>query len=102
MSRQVRITLRARRWFNQRVAEIAAVNPHAAEKLIRRLEDMQRLLSGFPDMTERGQRKGTRKISLPPYILMSRRVGDDLEIFAIRHARQRDALAPAETEEAED
>lgn len=71
----------------------------AAEKLIRRLGELQTLLATFPEMTERGRKNGTRKISMPPFILISRRVGDDIEIAAIRHARQRDALDPPEVRE---
>lgn len=66
----------------------------AAQKLIVRYEEIQQLIAQFPDITERGRKKGTRKISMPPFILMSRRKGEDIEIYAIRHARQRDALAP--------
>lgn len=91
---QVRLSPRATRFFHRHIAEIAAHNPQAAEKLIRRLGELQTLLGIFPDMTERGLRQGTRKISMPPFILIARRVGEDIEIASIRHARQGDALAP--------
>lgn len=62
----------------------------------------RKLLALFPEMTERGLRRGTRKISMPPFILIARRVGEDIEIVAIRHGRQRDALAPRELDEESD
>ena len=95
--RQVFVAPQAAKWFSRRIVEIAHVNPLAAHKLIFRFEEIQRLIAEFPEITERGRRKGTRKITMPPFVLMSRRIGDDIEIYAIRHARQRDALAPRRT-----
>ena len=97
--RRVTVARQALMWFVRRMTELEAVNPAAAEKIARRFDEIQQLLAEFPEMTERGRKKGTRKISMPPFILMSRRVGDDIEIFAIRHARQRDALSPRERKE---
>lgn len=90
----VTISKTARKRFDQIIDDLTSVNPAAARNLARRLVEIQQLIAAFPEITERGQRKGTRKISMPPYILMSRRIGDEIEIFAIRHARERDALAP--------
>lgn len=92
----VRVVLshRAERWFLRKVAELAAVNPGAAYKLIDRLERQKELLSAFPDMTEKGLVPGTRKVSMPPLVLTIRLLGDVVQIAAIRDGRQRDALAP--------
>ena len=92
--RTVTLSPGARRWFDRQVDELTEINPAAARNLVKRLFEVQRLLAEFPDITERGRKKNTRKISMPPFILMSRRRGEDIEIYAIRHARQRDALAP--------
>jgi plasmid stabilization system protein ParE len=92
--RKVGLSEAARKQFDHVIDELTLINPVAARNLVRRFDEIRQLLAEFPEITERGRKKGTRKISMPPFILMSRRVGDDVEIFAIRHARQRDALAP--------
>ena len=95
--RTVTLSPAARRWFDRRIDDLTEINPAAARNLVKRLLEIQRLIAEFPDITERGRKPGTRKISMPPYILMARRRGDNIEIYAIRHARQRDALAPRPT-----
>jgi plasmid stabilization system protein ParE len=93
---RVRLSKSAERWFLNRIAELAEVNPAAAKKLIERLERQRELLSSFPQMSERGILEGTRKVSMPPLVLTVRLRDGLVEIAAIRDARQRDAYAPAE------
>ena len=92
----VRLSKSAERWFLNRIAELAEINPVAARNLIERLERQKHLLSSFPEMSERGLIDGTRKVSMPPLVLTVRLKNGVLEIAAIRDARQRDAYAPDE------
>ena len=92
--RRVRLSPSAEKWFLRRIVEIAEVNPAAARKILNRLERLKKLLSTFPEMSERGLLPGTRKIVMHPFILTARIRGDIIEISAIRHARQEDARAP--------
>jgi plasmid stabilization system protein ParE len=91
----VRLSKSAERWFLNRIAELAAVNPAAARSLIDRFEKQKVLLSSFPQMTEKGILEGTRKVSLPPLVLTLRVQKGVVEIAAIRDARQNDAYAPS-------
>lgn len=92
----VRLSKSAERWFLNRIAELAEINPAAARNLIDRLERQKRLLSSFPEMGERGLIEGTRKVSMLPLVLTVRLKNGVVEIAAIRDARQRDAYAPDE------
>ncbi|CAK04008.1 type II toxin-antitoxin system RelE/ParE family toxin [Rhizobium johnstonii] len=93
---RIRLSKSAERWFLSRIAELAEVNPAAARKLVERLERQRELLSSFPQMTERGILEGTRKVSMPPFVLTIRSRDGVVEIAAIRDARQKDAYAPVE------
>lgn len=92
----VRFSPRAQRWFQKHILEIAEVNPEAARKIVSRLENLTKLLSSYPEMTERGMLPGTRKIYIRPFVLTARFKHGVLEIAAIRHGRQRDAGAPSD------
>lgn len=85
---------KAERWFLQKVADLATVNPQAARNLIARIERQRQLLATFPQMTERGLIPGTRKVSMPPYVLIIRKIGNTVEIASIRDGRQKDAHKP--------
>ena len=93
---RVLLSRSAERWFLKKVAELAQLNPAAARKLVERLERQRDLLSSFPKMTERGILEGTRKVSMPPLVLTIRRRDGNIEIAAIRDARQKDAYTPVE------
>ncbi|MCO6177505.1 MULTISPECIES: type II toxin-antitoxin system RelE/ParE family toxin [Ciceribacter] len=92
----VRLSKSAERWFLKKIAELAAVNPAAARRLIDRLERQKSLLSSFPEMTEKGVLEGTRKVSMPPLVLTTRYRDGVIEVVAIRDGRQKDAYAPDE------
>jgi plasmid stabilization system protein ParE len=49
------------------------------------------MLSAHPEIGPRGERPGTRRLVMGNYIVSYRRKGDEVEIFAVRHARRRDA-----------
>jgi plasmid stabilization system protein ParE len=63
----------------------------AAHRFLQALERAQQQLSEFPDSGAPGTRPGTRWLVVGDYILSYRRRGADVEIFAVRHARRRDA-----------
>lgn len=93
---KVRFSPKAERWFLDKISEIAEERPSAARNILERLEKQTRLLTAFPRMTERGLIPGTRKISLKPFVLTARIRNGELEIIAVRFAKQRDALAPSD------
>jgi plasmid stabilization system protein ParE len=63
----------------------------AAQRFLQALERAQQLLSEFPNSGAAGLAPGTRRLIIGDYILSYRRRAADVEIFAVRHARRRDA-----------
>ena len=63
----------------------------AAERFRQSLERAEQQLSQFPNSGARGLRPGTRRLVIGNYIVSYRGRGDNVEIFAVRHARRRDA-----------
>lgn len=51
----------------------------------------EQLLSEFPNSGSPGLRPGTRRLIVGNYIVSYRRRASDVEIFAVRHVRRRDA-----------
>jgi toxin ParE1/3/4 len=86
--------LRSRRAAAE-IDEIAAYleehNPPAAERFLAALERAQQQLAQFPNSGAPGIRPGTRRLAIGNYIASYRRRGADVEIFAVRHARRREA-----------
>lgn len=99
---RVRLSRSAERWFLARITELAEIDPRAARRLIERLERQKVLLASFPNMTEKGLIRETRKVSMPPLVLTIRMKEGVIENAAIRDGRQEDALAPKELRQAED
>jgi plasmid stabilization system protein ParE len=65
-------------------------NP-AARRFLAALERAHQQLSQFPESGAPGIAPGTRRLVVGDYIVSYRRRGEDVEIFAFRHARRRDA-----------
>jgi addiction module RelE/StbE family toxin len=63
----------------------------AAQRFRERLARGERQLSEFPNSGPPGLTPGTRRLIVGDYIVSYRRRGEDVEIFAVRHARRRDA-----------
>jgi toxin ParE1/3/4 len=63
----------------------------AAERFRASLERAEKQLSRFPNSGAPGLNPGTRRLVVGDYIVSYRRRGDVVEIFAVRHARRRDA-----------
>jgi len=72
-------------------AYLAEHRPPAAERFRESLEGAERQLSQFPDSGPPGIHPGTRRLVVGDYIVSYRRRGDDVQIFAVRNARRRDA-----------
>jgi toxin ParE1/3/4 len=77
------------------VEEIAAFlaehNPPAAERFLEALARAYQLLSEHPDVGAPGIRPGTRRLVVGNYVVSYRRHRHDVEVFAVRDARRRDA-----------
>jgi len=72
-------------------AYLAEHSVPAAQRFLRALERAQQLLSEFPNSGAAGLSPGTRRLIVGDYVVSYRRRGSDVEIFAVRHARRRDA-----------
>ena len=60
----------------------------AAQRFLEALERVGQQLSQFPNSGV----PGTRRLIVRNYVVSYRRRGSDVEIFAVRHSRRRDAL----------
>jgi len=72
-------------------AYLAEHSPAAAERFREDLERAERQLAQFPNSGVPGVLPGTRRLIVESYIVSYRRRGIDIEIFAVRHVRRRDA-----------
>jgi plasmid stabilization system protein ParE len=95
--RLARMSPAARVWFLAEIAYVAERNPAAAERIIAAMRAARQTMAEHPGLGRPGQIPGTRRFVVGPYVLTLVRRGEDIEIVAIRHGRQRDAHAPDET-----
>jgi len=70
---------------------LAEHSPPAAQRFLEALNRAHSQLAEFPNSGAPGIRPGTRRLIVGDYILSYRRRGADVEVFAVRHARRRDA-----------
>jgi plasmid stabilization system protein ParE len=91
MTVRVRRAPRADLEIDEIVEYLSQHSPAAAERFVEALERAHRRLSMFPDSGRPGLAPGTRRLVVGDYIVSYRRRGEDVEIFAVRHARRRDA-----------
>jgi plasmid stabilization system protein ParE len=91
MTTHVRRSRRASAEIEEIAAYLAEHSPPAAERFLATLERAQRQLSEFPNSGPPDAVAGARRLVVGDYVLSYRRRGDDVEIFAVRHARRRDA-----------
>jgi plasmid stabilization system protein ParE len=77
------------------IDEIAAYleeySPAAAARFLEALARAYQMLSEHPGVGPAGTRPGTRRLIVGDYIVSYRRQRAEVEIFAVRHARRRDA-----------
>jgi plasmid stabilization system protein ParE len=69
-------------------------SPPAAQRFLDVLVSAQRQLAEFPNSGAPGLLPGSRRLIVGNYIISYRRRGSDVEIFAVRHARRRNARSP--------
>jgi toxin ParE1/3/4 len=75
-------------------ASLAEHSQVAAERFSQSLERAELQLSQFPNSGAPGPLPGTRRLIVGNYVVSYRRRGRDVEIFAVRHSRRRDAPGP--------
>ncbi len=91
--RLARLAPAARVWLLDEIAYLAARNPIAARAVVDLFRRARENLALFPRMARPGLIPGTRRLVVGPYVLTVRPRGNDVEIVAIRHGRQRDPTA---------
>src|SRR5213080_3820037 len=91
MSARVIRSRRAQAEIEETTAFLEEHSVPAMQRFLASLERAQQLLSEHPDIGTMGDRPGTRRLVVGNYIVSYRRRGDNVEIFAVRDARRRDA-----------
>lgn len=91
MTIRVRRSRRADLEIDEIIEYLAEHSPPAAQRFAEALERAQRQLSEFPNSGAPGLAPGTRRLIVGDYVVSYRRRGENVEIFAVRHARRRDA-----------
>ena len=72
-------------------ASLAEHSRAAADRFSQALRRAEQQLSQFPNSGAPGPLPGPRRLIVGNYVISYRRRGSDVEIFAVRHARRRDA-----------
>lgn len=72
-------------------AFLAEYSEPAARRFSEAIDRAEQQLAEFPNSGPMGLSPGTRRLIVGDYILSYRRRGANIEIFAVRHARRRDA-----------
>ena len=86
----------ARAWYLAEIRYLADRNPGAAARVIEMIRMARLNLADYPDIGRQGLIPDTRHLTVGNYILTVRIHDKTLEIVAMRHGRQDDALAPDE------
>ncbi len=91
MNRRVRYSRRAAIEVQSIMVYLDEHSRPAAQRFVDALARADQQLAEFPNSGAPGAVAGTRRLVVGSYILSYRRRGEDVEIFAVRHARRRDA-----------
>jgi plasmid stabilization system protein ParE len=92
MSVRVIRSRRAAAEIEETAAYLAEHSPPAAERFLNALARAYQMLSEHPELGAAGTRPGTRRLVVGSYIVSyRRRAENEIEVFAVRHARRRDA-----------
>jgi len=70
---------------------LAELSPPAAQRFLDAMEMAQERLATFPNSGAPGLSPGARRLVIGDYIVAYRVRRDSVQIFAVRHARRRDA-----------
>lgn len=73
---------------------LAEYSPNAARRFRDAMAKVAGQLSEYPNSGPPGLIPGTRSIIMGDYIVAYRRIGNVVQIFAVRHGRQGDARGP--------
>jgi plasmid stabilization system protein ParE len=82
---------RAAAEVEQVTAFLAEYSQSAAARFLEAIGRAEQQLAEFPNSGAAGLSPGTRRLIVGDYIVSYRRRAADVEIFAVRHARRRDA-----------
>jgi plasmid stabilization system protein ParE len=93
MTSRVVYSRRAAAEVEEITASIAEHSQAAADRFSESLGRAEQQLTQFPNSGAQGLRPDTRRLIIGRYVVSYRRRGSDIEIFAVRHARRRDAHA---------
>jgi len=91
MTRRVSYSRRAAAEVEEITRYLRQYSERAARRFDQALEQAEQRLADFPHPGAPGVRPGTRWLVIGNYIVSYRRRDDDVEIFAVRHSRRRDA-----------
>jgi len=91
MTVRVSVSRRAKAEIEEIEAFLEEHSVAAAGRFSEAMERTYQLLSQHPELGSAGARPRTRRLVVGNYIVSYRRRGDDVEIFAVRNARRRDA-----------
>jgi len=94
VTHSVRFLARARGWVAREIECLEERQPQAARNFLASIERAQRQLSEYPMSGPPGLFPDTRRFVVGDYILSYRVRRGVVEVFAVRHGRQRDARAP--------
>jgi toxin ParE1/3/4 len=80
---------------------IAADNPSAADRVVKRIEGLAALLAEYPDMGHKLRHRPERvmPVSPYPYLIFYRVVGDELHVLQVRHSARRRPMLQEEAAE---
>jgi addiction module RelE/StbE family toxin len=93
MSFRVVRTLRAAADIRDIADYLAEYSPPAAGRFREAMQQAQERLAAFPNSGAPGFASGTRRLVIGDYIVSYRVRREIVQIFAVRHAKRRDALA---------
>jgi plasmid stabilization system protein ParE len=91
MTRSVVYSRRAAAEVEEIAASLAEHSQVAAGRFLQSLQRAEVQLSLFPNSGASGLLPGTRRLIVGNDVISYRRRGSDVEIFAVRHSRRRDA-----------
>jgi plasmid stabilization system protein ParE len=96
VTHSVRFKQRARIWIRRETEYLRDHRQGAAERFIDAIDRAARQLSEYPMSGPPGLIPDTRRLAVGRYILSYRVRRGVVDVFAVRHGRQRDARAPVE------
>lgn len=94
MTHRVRFAPRAQSWIRRETEYLDEHRPEAARSFQAGIERASRQLAEYPMSGPPGVIPDTRRLVVGAYMLSYRVRRGIIEVFAVRHSRQRDARSP--------